>query len=276
MDYFNQVEYYTDKLRGSETIKNWQEFMHWKTGHIVQQIRNNYMTTHISSTFQSFIRIIAPFYSKPRRANLTEWKHGPCSVVRFRKASNSHGKHNIKDPLCTNSFTNSKIASNFVRSGAYTKSKNDSRCGTNFAKISTLPLSQNCTSVEHIHSNIQELHIYWKQRSKLRWDILGDNMTKFFFNYAKERASRNCIRGCQAEDGRWIDDQDELTCYAVNYFQQLYCPPQPINESNTGQTLSHVVSRCRKQLTQDDTEWLSQPSTKEEVRSTIFDMNGWK
>ena len=79
-------------------------------------------------------------------------------------------------------------------------------------------ISQYCRSRKHIHKNIQELHIYWKQWSKLNWDILADNMTKFFFNYAKERASRNCIRGCQADDGKWIDDQDKLELSVVEYF----------------------------------------------------------
>jgi len=46
-------------------------------------------------------------------------------------------------------------------------------------------ISQYCRSVERIHSNIQDLHIYWKQQSKLKWDILGDKMTKFFINSAK-------------------------------------------------------------------------------------------
>jgi len=43
-------------------------------------------------------------------------------------------------------------------------------------------------------------------------------MNKFFFNYARKRTIRNRIRGCKVEDGRCVDDQDELTYHDVQYF----------------------------------------------------------
>jgi len=64
--------------------------------------------------------------------------------------------------------------------------------------------------------------IYWKQCSKVQWNVLGDNMTKFFFKHAKERATHSHIRGCKIENGRWITDQDELAKHAVQYFQNLF------------------------------------------------------
>lgn len=70
-------------------------------------------------------------------------------------------------------------------------------------------------SLEHLHHTILDMAIYWKQCLKIQWNVLGDNMTKFFFSYDKEIAACNRIRSCKVEDGKWIDDQDEFTYYAV-------------------------------------------------------------
>ncbi|KAJ8433116.1 hypothetical protein Cgig2_023074 [Carnegiea gigantea] len=62
-------------------------------------------------------------------------------------------------------------------------------------------IDQYSHALDDIRLTLQDLAQYWKQRSKLRWNTLGDIMTKYFFHQAKERTIRNRIRGCKTTDG---------------------------------------------------------------------------
>lgn len=44
---------------------------------------------------------------------------------------------------------------------------------------------------------------YWKQQAKVKWDVEGNICSKFFFNWVKERKSRNRLSALKSY--RFVD-----------------------------------------------------------------------
>lgn len=71
--------------------------------------------------------------------------------------------------------------------------------------------------------------IYWKQRSRSRWDAMGDQITSFFLQISQRKAN-NFIGALQKEDGSWIAEQGYLKHDILNYFKNIYAGPLEENE----------------------------------------------
>ncbi|XP_042487034.1 uncharacterized protein LOC122067264 [Macadamia integrifolia] len=62
----------------------------------------------------------------------------------------------------------------------------------------------------------------WAQKAKLRWMKDGDKNSKFFHLSVKMRRARNQIRTLQNADGEWMNDQQQLSSYIVNYYEEFH------------------------------------------------------
>jgi hypothetical protein len=109
---------------------------------------------------------------------------------------------------------------------------------------------------------------FWRQRAKIHWLQDGDSNTKFFHAMASAKKKRNMIMKLQAENGEWVEKQEELCSVAKNYFDTLF-------SGNTGISNS-ILNYVPETITEDDNIMLLAPFKKEEFREALFQMNSNK
>lgn len=64
--------------------------------------------------------------------------------------------------------------------------------------------------------------MFWRQRSRLNWDLMGDQNTYFFHLTATVRRRRNKIQALQNKHGEWLVIEDEIKKQFVRHFKQIY------------------------------------------------------
>ena len=107
---------------------------------------------------------------------------------------------------------------------------------------------------------------FWKQRSKSRWDLLGDQTTSFFYKSVKLRAARNEIKWIIKEDGGTIYEQKDLKDYFSSSFQELFSRPLEEERISPNDPLLDNLPI----LTSNHTEWLALSFSKEEIKTAAF------
>lgn len=63
---------------------------------------------------------------------------------------------------------------------------------------------------------------YWLQRSRLNWNLMGDQNTRFFHMTAVVRRRRNRIQAIQTAEGDWIVKEDQIRKLFVNHYKVIY------------------------------------------------------
>ncbi|KAI9074704.1 hypothetical protein K1719_043358 [Acacia pycnantha] len=64
--------------------------------------------------------------------------------------------------------------------------------------------------------------LLWLQKSSSDWLCLGDRNTNYYHMKALIRKKRNFISQLKSSDGSWINEEDQLSHLACNYFSDLY------------------------------------------------------
>lgn len=79
---------------------------------------------------------------------------------------------------------------------------------------------------------MKQQEVYWHQRSRLHWAILGDRNTKFYHATAISRKRRGQIRTIQAPDGSWEVEEKRIRGLFVDHFKKIYekTPTVPIDQ----------------------------------------------
>lgn len=74
---------------------------------------------------------------------------------------------------------------------------------------------------------INKQELYWAQRAKDRWMVLGDRNTSYFYKVASVRARRNRIVCLKNESGELVTNyvgiQSMFVPYFQNWFEGTFC-----------------------------------------------------
>lgn len=113
---------------------------------------------------------------------------------------------------------------------------------------------------------------YWKQRSKSKWDTLGDSSTSFFFRSVKSRSIRNEIRMIKNDEEEWISNQSDLKQVFTKYFKDIFIPTQDRSPINSNDALFSNLPT----LNDTHIEILNTPFSKEEIKAAAFSPKPFK
>ncbi|WZZ66780.1 hypothetical protein YC2023_078150 [Brassica napus] len=69
---------------------------------------------------------------------------------------------------------------------------------------------------------LEQEEVLWYQKSREKWIVLGDRNTNYYHTSTIVRRKRNKIEMLKDDDGRWIEQSEELQRLAINYYKRLY------------------------------------------------------
>ncbi|KAM2827406.1 hypothetical protein COP1_036952 [Malus domestica] len=106
---------------------------------------------------------------------------------------------------------------------------------------------------------------YWHQQSRSLWLSQGDRNTRFFHKRAKNRKSKNLIKGLYGSNGNWISDEKGIESSILNYFEDLF----KAGPTGGGEEVLQTIDR---RVTSEMNLRLDLHVSAEEVRDAIFNM----
>ncbi|XP_021844938.1 uncharacterized protein [Spinacia oleracea] len=114
---------------------------------------------------------------------------------------------------------------------------------------------------------------YWKQRSRSKWDCLGDQGTAFFYRAAQSRKCRNDIKMLQNEDGDWLSSDADIKGEFVKFYRQLFAfhDPPATHEATLLNWQPHI-----NRLSPSHVLLLTNPFSVQEIEDAMFSMEGHK
>ncbi|GJT41078.1 reverse transcriptase [Tanacetum coccineum] len=122
---------------------------------------------------------------------------------------------------------------------------------------------------QQLREEIKELltreELMWKQRSRIQWLSDGDKNTRFFHSRASNRRKRNSIFRLKDQDGRWIDNEEDVRGLVAHYFNDLFSTSSP-------QDCDSVVKDIDRSLTETDITSLEKQVTTTEVYEALMQM----
>ncbi|XP_019431934.1 PREDICTED: uncharacterized protein LOC109339025 [Lupinus angustifolius] len=108
---------------------------------------------------------------------------------------------------------------------------------------------------------------FWKEKSRLNWQISGDRNTSYFHNIAKIRYATKSM--CMLRQGEnTLLDRQEIEHHVLDYFTTLYA------SDNVTQPSHLIDSVIPKLVSEEDNSMLSKIPLEEEIKGAVFAMNG--
>ncbi|XP_042495053.1 uncharacterized protein LOC122074285 [Macadamia integrifolia] len=106
----------------------------------------------------------------------------------------------------------------------------------------------------------------WSEKAKIKWLKNGDRNSKFFLLSVKIRRSKNQISTLDFEDGSLVSDQQDLTTYMVDNYENFHShvPVYPHHE---------MLDQIPKFISDDDNLFLDAIPTMEEVKQVVWDLD---
>ncbi|KAK3193218.1 hypothetical protein Dsin_024528 [Dipteronia sinensis] len=123
--------------------------------------------------------------------------------------------------------------------------------------------------LDNYKDTLEQEEIFWKQKSRNCWLKEGDKNTKFFHLSTIIRMRRNKIQGFKKEDGRWIEEIEEMKKEVVGYFQQLF-------EENCCTGEYALLPQSFPKLSDSVLAALTNTINEQEVKQSIFNIGGFK
>lgn len=119
------------------------------------------------------------------------------------------------------------------------------------------------------HRLISAEEKFYRQKSRVRWNCLGDRDTAFYHKYAVQRAHINHIHFLRDEDDRLIGTSEEIKAHAVDFFESILGSADAIDSPCSVDSLRNLLPfRC----SEEQRLVLQSEVTVEEVTKTIFAM----
>ncbi|GJZ76993.1 reverse transcriptase [Tanacetum coccineum] len=118
---------------------------------------------------------------------------------------------------------------------------------------------------EKIKELLTREEVMWKQRCRVQWLREGDKNTRFFHTRATSQNKRNSILRLKDEDGRWVENEDNICDSVSAYFVNLFSSSSP-------QDCDSVVEDIGQSLTENDILSLEKHATTDEVYDALMQM----
>lgn len=69
---------------------------------------------------------------------------------------------------------------------------------------------------------LQMRDLYWHQRARINWGVLGDHNTHFFHTTAITRKRRNTVRVILLDDGNWVTTEKGIRDEFLKHYRTIY------------------------------------------------------
>ncbi|XP_057845074.2 uncharacterized protein LOC131054554 [Cryptomeria japonica] len=112
---------------------------------------------------------------------------------------------------------------------------------------------------------------YWRQKSRELWLKEGDRNTIFFHNLVKVRRSLNNFFSITSQDGKILEDPEEINKEAIEYFSN-FLKGTDTQDGDVKEVLS-FIPKC---ISASQNNMLMNVVSLEEVKATLFSMGGEK
>lgn len=120
---------------------------------------------------------------------------------------------------------------------------------------------------QKINNHLIDEEMYWKQRSRADWIREGDKNTKFFHSKATSRKRKNKIWGIENNQGKWIEEQNEVDKEFCEYFQDLFSSTNP-----TKAQMDAALEGMKPNVTEEMNDRLADPFTAEDISEALAQM----
>ncbi|CAL0318886.1 unnamed protein product [Lupinus luteus] len=107
---------------------------------------------------------------------------------------------------------------------------------------------------------------YWKEKSRLNWQISGDRNTSFFHKVTKIRQVTKSMS--IMKDGDCIlTKQEDISNLALRYFTDIFASP---NATTPNQLINQVVPNI---ILEEENQFLIKSPSVEEIKDSVFSLN---
>lgn len=114
---------------------------------------------------------------------------------------------------------------------------------------------------------------FYRQKSRVQWINLGDKNTQFFCRVVKAKRAKSTIKVLFAEDGEKLTDIQDIQYEVVEFYKTLL---GSANSNISGGSVELLQSILHTFLNFDGQHELIKPITAEEIKATMFSLNGNK
>ncbi|XP_074313317.1 uncharacterized protein LOC141648506 [Silene latifolia] len=108
------------------------------------------------------------------------------------------------------------------------------------------------------------------QKSKATWISEGDNNSKVFHSYMKNRQARNKVLRIGTEQGMWLTDPRQIQQAFLSFYQTL------LGETQIMKAVNAKVVQRGSICTEEHWAWLSMPVTNDEIKEALFQIPNHK
>ena len=117
---------------------------------------------------------------------------------------------------------------------------------------------------------LEQEEVLWYQKSQEKWIVLGDRNTNYYHTSTIVRRKRNKIEMLKDDDGRWIDQSEELERLAINYYKRLY------STEDISLDTEKLPQQGFTPPTWDELESLNKPFSGVDMESAVRSMGKYK
>lgn len=139
---------------------------------------------------------------------------------------------------------------------------------------------------ESFDSLLDDQEVYWAQRAKEKWMVLGERNTSYFHKVASVCARRNRIVCLKNDAGELVMGHEEthqlILDHFLNLFQGTFCRDEtasllePCSIISEGTVGAQLLSNLGVRLSDSQIRELEAPFSEAEIRDAIFQMKGMK
>ena len=140
----------------------------------------------------------------------------------------------------------------------------------NSAEETFIRLNQAKAKLVFISENVKE---FQRQKARLKWIAEGDANTKFFHSCVKQKRQKLRLIRIRKEDNTWVEDKAEIAKMGEDFFANLF-EEELLFHSMYCTNLKTELKVIPKVLMEDDNRVLQEVPLQEEIRSTVFKIDG--